>query len=99
MFTQPWGAATVPWSGSPNGRKLHGSECTPRCVVQERTEEWPFSCGDLRLVGCDAELVDLVLEDSPCRTEQLGCASLVVVGIFEAAQDQHALENIGSLAE
>src|SRR5580765_255980 len=99
MFTQPSGAATVPWGGCPNGRKLHGAECAPLCVVQERTEERPFSCGDLRLVACDTELVDLVFEDPPCRTEQLGGAGLIVVGVFEASQDQHAFENIGSLSE
>src|SRR6516164_6184702 len=99
MFTQTSRAATVPWSARPNGRKLHGGRCAPLCVVQERTEERPFSCGGLRLVGCNAELVDLVLEDSPCRAEQLGGAGLVVVGVFETSQDQHALENISRLAE
>src|SRR2546423_14680285 len=69
---------------------------TARPSVASPLRPWALP---LLLVGRNAELVDLVLENAPGRTEQLGCAGLVVVGVLEPAQDEHALEEVGGLAE
>src|SRR5216110_2346047 len=81
----------------------HGGPAAPsRPFRLERPHVGRGTCARTRaspLRGRDAQLVHAVLEDAPCRSEQLGGARLVEVRLPEGFDDDVALELVDRIAE
>src|SRR6266566_3546051 len=81
----------------------HGGPAAPsRPFRLERAHAGRGTCARTRasaLGGRDAQLVHAVLEDAPCRSEQLGGARLVEVRLPEGFDDDLALELVDRIAE